>query len=235
METKRNLKYFTASGVSTAIIVGAALIVLGVILCIVPQTRQFGILIIMAGLCIVVFASGSKAKESDIDYQIDENIKEIYETTMKKYEVYEKNFIRIASPALLKGFDYNTKNNFQFKRGTDAKNRTNYYTAVQFFYTNEKLYVYGKHFSMTDDLVNEEIKGIYNYTELGAAEVVEDVYETEKGRKFEFYNFKLTDKNGKQILYFTVTYGADVDKAVEQMNHVIAVKKKAAADKASMK
>ena len=67
METKRNLKYFTSKGISPITLIGLALMVVGLVLCFSHSTRLFGVLGLVAGLGVMIFAGGGKASGDDIE------------------------------------------------------------------------------------------------------------------------------------------------------------------------
>ena len=47
-----------------------------------------------------------------------------------------------------------------------------------------------------------------------------------KDRKVTYQVFKIVDNNGKAVCEVSVSYGADVDKTIEEINHVIKLKKR---------
>lgn len=149
METKRNQKYFASKGINPVMIVGLVIALAGVVLLVMENTRTFGIIAILAGAAVAVFGSGAKAGEYDIDNQIYGVTKEMPEQAMIKYEVYERHFITIIKPIFLKGFDFSPKDIY-CKKGSDHIYRTNMYNAAQLYFTKTKIYVYGKHITLTD-------------------------------------------------------------------------------------
>lgn len=223
METKRNLKYFTAKGLSPLSWVGIGFIVLGLIA--MGISKDMGMLCFIIAIGCFVFSVSGTAKETDIDYQVSEKIKDLDERAMIKYEVYEKDFLTIVSPAKMFGYDYMAKD-VHFKHGTDGKNRTSAYNAIQIFYTEKNLYVHGKRFSLINDTLDEEFGGVFNYLDLDHAEYVEASLPLPKDRKVTYHVFKIVDNDGNDVISVSVSYGADVDKTIEEINHIIRLKKR---------
>lgn len=222
METKRNLKYFTDK-VSPLSWVGIAFIILGIIA--MGISGDMGMLCFMVAIGCFVFSISGTAKETDIDYQVSEKIKDLDERAMIKYEVYEKDFLTIVSPAKMFGYDY-TVEGVRFKHGADGKNRTSAYNAIQIFYTEKNLYVHGRRFSLIDDTIDEEFGGVFDYLELDHAEYVAEELPLPKDRKATYHIFKIVNNKGENVVNVSVSYGADVDKTIEEINHVINLKKR---------
>ena len=222
METKRNQKYFASKGINPVLIVGLVIAVAGAVLLLMENTRTFGIIAILAGAAVAVFGSGAKAGEYDIDNQIYGITKEMPEQAMIKYEVYERHFITIIKPIFLKGFDFSPKDIY-CKKGSDHIYRTNMYNAAQLYFTKTKIYVYGKHITLTDasEEANYEFGGSYPYEEVEKAYIEEKKFPVQGGREISVYYFGLKLKSGEDAFKFTVEYGADIDKAADDINHVI--------------
>lgn len=224
METKRNLKYFTTKGISPLSAVGLAIIAIGAIIA-VGIIRDMGVLLVLIGIGCLVFSASATAKETDIDYQVSEKIKDLEEQAMIKYEVYEKDFLTIVNPAKLFGYDY-IGEDVHFKHGADGKNRTSVYNGIQLFYTEEKLYIHGRRFSLINDLDDNEFGGAFNYLELSHADYETREKPLSKDRKVTYQVFLIYANDGKPVCEVSVSYGADVDKTIEEINHVINLKKR---------
>lgn len=230
METKRNIKYFTAPPVSVIALIGWAVAAVGVIMMAFGRRGMMlpGVICALVGFAVVVFSSGGKANDTDIEYQAAEKIKNLQELSEKKYEVYEKHFLKMLKPINLKGYDFEAKEEpFYYKKGADGKHRTNYYVGCNLIFTSEKLYILGRRFSLTDELIDQEIAGTYFYSELDKAELEEKKYETQKGGhpvSVPVYIVKILKKDGTEALRMGVEYGSDIDKYVEQITRVIQVR-----------
>lgn len=221
METKRNQKYFAAKGISPVIIVGLVIVLAGIVLLTMANTRTIGIVILLVGGAVAVFGSGAKAGEYDIDNQIYGITKEMPEQAMIKYEVYERHFLSIIKPIFLKGFDFSPKDVY-CKKGSDHIYRTNVYNAAQLYFTKTKIYVYGKHITLTDasEEANYEFGGSYPYEDVEKAYIEEKKFPVQ-GKEISVYYFGLKLKSGEDAFKFTVEYGADIDKAADDINHTI--------------
>ena len=226
METKRNLKYYIAPPISIPAIVGWAITLIGVILALITTTRLYGIAGIVVGLGVVVFATGGKSNDTDIEFQARALTKDLQEYSMKKFEVYDKHFLKMLKPVDLTGYDFEaTESEFYFKKGQDGTPRTNFFKAYNLIFTGEKMYVYGKRLSLTDESIDETITASYKYTELSNAEVLAKTFKTPKGDEIEYHVFKIYDAEGKAIIDTCIDYGADSDKAVENINRAISVRR----------
>ena len=224
METKKNYKYFVRRGLSPLAIVGLVLIVGGIVVTF-GGIKGLDMMFYIGGIACIVLASSAKAKEPDINYQVSEKIKDMEERAMIRYEVYEKDFLKIVNPAKLHGYDYVSEGVY-FKHGADGKNRTSKYNAIQIFYTDKKLYVHGRRFSLINDIEDEEFGGVWNYTDLDRAQYEEREMPLPKNRKVTYQVFEIIDNSGNKVVEISVSYGADVDKVIEDINHVISLRKR---------
>ena len=163
METKRNLKYFTAPPVSIPSLIGWAITLIGVImLAFVRYLMMPGLLIAIVGVAVVVFASGGMSNDTDIDYQVAERIKNLQERSEKKFEVYEKSFLKMLKPINLRGYDFDAKEEpFYYKKGKDGINRTNYFMGVNLIFTSEKVFIFCRRFSLIDESIDGDIAASY--------------------------------------------------------------------------
>ncbi len=220
MEIKRNQKYFTSKGINVILIVGLVICLLGAILLFDGNTRPFGLVILLVGSAVAVYGSGAKSGEADIDNQIHGIVKDIPEQAQIKHEVYERHFLKIINPVFLRGFDYSAED-LLCKKGPDHKFRTQSYNAAQLYFTKEKIYIYGKHISLVDDAegANYEISQVIPYENVDCAFVEPAVIKV-GGREVKAFYFVLKLKDGSEALRISVEYGADVDKACDDINHV---------------
>lgn len=230
METKRNTKYFIAPPISVPTLIGWAIIALGVIFMIIGHELMLaGVLVAIAGLTVVIVSSGGKSEESDIDFQISQATRDLQEQSEKKFEVYEKSFLKMLKPVNLHGYDFEaTEEPFYYKKGKDGTSRTNYFAGVNLIFTSEKMFVYGKRFSITDESINSEIAASYYFNELDKAILEEKKYTyTKKDKTVEvpYYVFKILKTDGEPALRMCVDYGADIDKYVELISRAITTRK----------
>ena len=242
METKRNFKYFTAPPFNVGTIVGLVVAVLGLLYWIIFGGRRggtntlIGVLGTIVGFAVMVFSSGGKSTDSDIDFQIAERVKNLQELNEKRHEVYEKSFLKQRKPIDLKGYDFEPKESeFYYKKGADGVGRTNIYQAVNIIFTSEKMYLLGRRFSILDESIDEEIEGQYFYTELSKATVEEKEYHYQKGdhtMKAKYSVFQILKDDGEPILKMCVDTGADIDTYTDQVTRVIATRQKDLAKRA---
>ncbi len=225
METKNNVKYFTAPPISIITIIGLVFLAVAVALVCFKDTRMVGIIAIIASLGFLIFTSGGKSNDTDIEFQARALTRDLQEESMKKFEVYEKNFLKMLKPIDLTGYDFEPKEDFYFKKGSDGTPRTSIFAAYNLIFSGEKVYIYGKRFSLTDESLNETKAESYKYTELSRTEIVEKTYTCPKGNEYTYYVFKFYDNDDNVILDTCIDYGADSDKAVDSINRAIAVRR----------
>ena len=231
METKRNLKYFTSKGISPMTLIGLALMVIGLVLCFSHSTRLFGVLGLVAGLGVMIFAGGGKASGDDIEYQVGEKMKDMRERGMIRFELFEKS-LKFLEPMTFRGYQFDE--NVYYKKGSDGKNRTSEFNAVMLFFTADKMHIHQRHFSFIDDMIDEELGGTFRYVDLDHAEVRDPMFERDLGKrvvKFRDYHFVIVGKDGSDVLDVSVEYGADVDKACDDINRIIDIRSKAFIEK----
>ena len=226
METKQNVRYYTAPPISILTIIGLVILAVSIFFVCFESSRLGGIVGIIVALIWLVFSSGGKSNDTDIDYQAKELTKELQEYNMKKFDVYEKNFLKMLKPVNLTGYDFEPEEKeFYFKKGNDGTSRTNYYAAYNLIFTGEKMYVYGKRISLTDETKNDTIAFSYKYNELSRAELEEKIYKSEKNGDITYHVFKIFAENGEAVIDTCIDYGADSDKAVEDINRAIKVRR----------
>ena len=228
METKRNLNYFIAPPISIATIIGLAVSVVAFILIFFPATRIFGIIGLIIGLGIAVFTSGGKATDTDLEYQASEYIKDLEESSMKKNEVFEKNFLKAMKPLNLRGYDFDTSaEDFHYKRGRDGTHRTNYFMGANLIFTSEKIFICSRHFSLTDESHDDTAYVSLKYTDLDHAELIEETFNGKAGKldvDVPLHIFKLFKLNGECVFKMYIDFGADSELAVENINRTIRVR-----------
>ena len=225
METKRNEKYYTAPPVSIPAIVGWSIAAIGVILCMIDSLRLIGILVAAVGFVAVLVATGGASTDTDIEYQASEKVKDLQELNEKKHEVYEKYFLKLLRPIDLKGYDFEpTEEPFYYKKGKDGTDRTNYFEGCNMIFTNEKMFVYAKRFSLTDTTIDQIKTSSFFYTELDRAVLDEKTLTYKVGNKevtVTYYVFNILKKDGTPAVKLCVKAGADIDKYVETISRTI--------------
>ena len=228
METKRNVKYFTAPPISIVTIIALVFTVVMFVLIFNSKTLPIGVIGLIVGIAVVAFSSGGKASDIDIEYQATEFTKDLEEENMKKFEVYEKNFLKTMKPLNFRGYDFDeTREGFYYKKGRDGTHRTSYFVGANMIFTSEKIYIYSKRVSLVDESKHDMITGSYKYSELDRATLEEKSY-TAKSSKGEtsvpLHLFSILKKDGGKAFEMYVDYGADTDLAVDNINRTIRVR-----------
>jgi len=236
METKRNLKYFTAPPISIVAIIGWVIALAGALMFILEISTLYGLLVAIVGLGVVVFSSGGASNDTDLEYQISERIKDLQELSEKKNEVYERSFLKMLRPINLRGYDFEAKEEpFFYKKGKDSVHRTNYFTGCNLIFTNEKVFIYNRRFSLIDEAIDNVTNISYYFTDLDRADIEEKIYEYKKGDRtiqVKYYVFRIFKTDGTAALEMSVDYGADIDKYAEQISRCIVTRKKELAKRA---
>lgn len=236
METKRNLKYFTAPPISIVAIIGWVIAIIGAVMFLMDISPLYSIIVAIVGLGIVVFSSGGASNDTDLEYQINERIKNLQELSEKKNEVYERSFLKMLKPVNLRGYDFEAKEEpFYYKKGKDSVRRTNYFMGCNLIFTSEKVFIYARRFSLIDEAIDTVTNISYYFTDLDRAEIEEKVYEYQKGDRtiqVKYYVFRILKTDGTCALEMSVDYGADVDKFAEQISRCIVTRKKELAKRA---
>lgn len=237
METKRNIKYFTAPPISVVSIVGWAILAIGAVFLIIgdPLTLA-GVIVAIAGLTTVIVSSGGKSTDTDIEFQIRGKTKDLQEQSEKKFEVYEKNFLKMLKPSDLRGYDFEASEQpFYYKKGADGVHRTNYFVGCNLIFTNEKMFVYSRRFSLIDEEADAVDAKTFLFNELDRAEIEEKAYTYKKKDRdvsVKYYIFKILKEDGESAVSMCVDYGADIDKYVDQISRAIVTRKKELAKRA---
>jgi len=231
METKRNLKYFTSKGISPLMIVAFALMAVGVVLSAFKSARLIGIIVLVGGFFLAIYAGGGKSSGDDIEYQVGERMRNMHERGMIRFELFEKS-LKFLQPLTLRGYEFNDE--VYYKKGSDGAHRTSVFSAAILFFTGERIQIHRKRFSFVNEEIDEELGGSYKYIDLDHTEIRERIFERQVGKrlvKIRVYDFVLIGMDGTEVLNMTVDYGADIDKACDDINRIINVRKKAYAEK----
>ncbi len=232
MDTKRNLKYFLAKGLSLSLYISLGLLAVGLFLAIVSGHNttllMVGILLVLVALCVMIFSSGSKANEVDIDNICMEMTKDLVELATKKFEVYERSYLRMIKPISLSGYEFSDDPSLLTKKASDNKLRSNIFAGVYMFFTNDNAYIYRRRFSVTDESVLADDYHKIPYAKLVAASIDTKDFPYTHGKKDLIYanNMLVITTTEGEVLRLCVEEGADVDKAVADINHLIDIKHK---------
>ena len=239
METKRNLKYFTAPPISVLAIIGWAIVAVGVIMLIlgIKDITFAAIITIIVGVAVAILGTGGKSNDTDIEFNISERTKDLQEQAEKKFEVFEKNFLRMLKPMNIRGYDFEaTEEPLYFKKGNDGVNRTNYFCGCNVIFTSEKIYVYRRRFSLIDESIDETVAESFFFNDLKDATIEEKTFNYDKGRKpvsVKYYVFSINKMEGEPALRMCVDYGADIDTYTDQISRAIVTRKKELAKRAA--
>ena len=84
-----------------------------------------------------------------------------------------------------------------------------------------------REFSLLDEAIDSSVSVSFKYSDLSHAEIEEASYEAKNGSNVESvptYLFKIIKKDGSEAFKMYIEYGADSDKAVENINRTIQVR-----------
>ncbi|MBQ3791763.1 MAG: hypothetical protein II797_01540 [Clostridia bacterium] len=237
METKRNLKYFTQKGLSVFIYISLGLLLVGVILLIVAGRNtallMVGILFVLLGFGFLMFSSSGKSNELDIDAACQAMTKDLIELATKRFEVYERSYLRMIHPIEIRAYQFDDSPDLLTKKASDGQLRSNLFSGIYMFFTNDNVYIYQRIFSVTDESYLKDYDHKIPYAKMVGASVEEHPVQFEQGnktREYKDYKFVITTTEG-EVLRMSVAGGADIDKAVADINHVVDVKHKNPTDR----
>ena len=228
-------KYFTPVNMIPRII-GGFIVACGVIFAIVVRRMglYFGFVIVITGLCVMIFSRDSRPSDEDVDGAVAKKIKDIDDTARQEIDVREK-LIKAFPPVVFSDFDYSgyelDPGNFAVQRGRDGKYRTNRYSAAEIMFAQEKLHIFMYKICLTEE--KEETKCLSErYVDLKEARIdrrtrsfVMYSGKNERRVELEFETIVIENNAGEVIFEMPVHDGADVDRTVETVNRLIDSKK----------
>lgn len=200
MEYKNNLKYFKQN--SKPLIIGAILIVLGVIMKIAFRNehsweiRQMYTLLLLAGAICAVLYFVIRPKDSELEEQIRRFTAEDEEKAKAKVMEADKR-CRIIETITV-GDYIREHDGLMIFRGTDGTVRTNWYSYAVLVLTTNRLYVYRKLFSVISEDVTEEFSA-YDYEAIQSCNITNETKEYTFGKRtavqeLSWINIKSDDK-----------------------------------------
>lgn len=238
METKLDYngfrKYFEPHSKLPKII-GCVIVALGAVGVIIGGFMMFfGFLLIVGGLCVIVFVREARPSDEQLDDAIAKKVKDLEDTAKHDIDVRER-LIKAFPPTGFKNYDMtgveDDAGRFLIRRGDDNKYRTNKYSATEILFAQELLHVYMMRFYLTED-ESEETKKSVRYKELGKAWIDKRqagfVMSNDKGKGSVTLDYQVViieNEDGSTFIEIPVSEGADVDRTVETINHLIKAKK----------
>lgn len=228
-------KYFTPINMIPQII-GGFIVACGAIFAIVVRHfgLYFGVIIAIVGLCVLVFARDSRPSDEDVDGAVAKKINDIDSTARQGIDIRER-LIKAFPPVLFADYDFSgwetDPENFAVQRGRDGRYRTNTYSAAEIMFAQERLHIYMYKVCLTEEK-EESTTLSERYLDLKGAKIERRTRsfvmysgKNEKRVELEFETIVIENNSGEVIFEMPVHDGADVDKTVETVNHLIDSKK----------
>jgi len=235
MNFENNKKYYLPRK-ATWQIIGGIIAACGVPFFILGRVGFFGgtllaLILVLTGVCIVIFANSSRPSDADIDNCITIKTKDVMDRARLQIDTREK-LIKAYPPIAFGEYDFSGADNEDFlvQRGKDGRYRTNKYSLGVITFGQEKLHIFMYQFSLTKDW-EQDTSLDYKYTDLLSAEIERQSHTFKFGvkaieTKVEFESIVIRKNDGEVIFTMPVRNAADVDKTVDTINHLIENRKK---------
>lgn len=235
MDFKANNSYFNLTSrllsyISIPLLAAGAIFILLNFILDVFFMLSIGIMLFLAGFVILIFDSGRRTKDSEIDKCVAIEIEKMPEKMARKMEDMKKH-PREISKFSFHAFDFTTTDGVKAKRGNDKTLRSSRvsYTTVLFATENreQRLIIYRNVFSIIDSAYTETLDDIYTEDLLAASLEEKETPFLLSGEKeptnvaYELMHIKT--KSGIDIS-FPVKNDATTDGIVEDINRMIARK-----------
>ncbi|MFY9381469.1 MAG: hypothetical protein WBI55_08510 [Eubacteriales bacterium] len=234
MNFENNKKYYLPRKVTWQII-GGIIAAIGVPFFFLRQMGFYGgtmiaLILVLIGVCIVIFANSSRPSDADIENCIAIKTKDVMERARMYIDTREK-MIKAYPPMTFCEYDFSEADSEEFlvQRGKDGRYRTNKYSYAIITFGQEKLHTYMYQFSLTKDWEQDTALD-YKYTDLLSAEIERMSHIFKFGvkgieTKVDFESMVIRKNDGEVIFTMPVRHAADVDKTVETINHLIKSRK----------
>lgn len=228
MDFKGLKKYFTPKNKIPQFI-GYGIAAFGVLVAIF-YWLYFGVPFMIVGVCVVLFMRDSRPSDSDVDATAKAKLSDLDTRARAHIDIHEKP-IKAFPPEVFDGYDYSEPDGLLVCRGGDKKCRTNKYSAAEMVFTQDVLHVFLYRFCLTEDSEQSEYMD-ERYENLGRASIGSRRAQFHfMGRtdgetyEHEIYTLEIRNSADEVILEIPVDAGADVDRAVDAINHLIKSKK----------
>lgn len=220
MNYKYNLKYFNANGMIVPI--GYALIIIGVLMFGLAAIDIFwggfffGVIFAVAGAIMVVFTTGAKSSDTDMDEQSRKHSDKLDIAAIEKFGIEDRN-LKPFQPYQFSNYDFRNTDGLLVKKGGDGKYRSSRYAKTAILFTLDQMHIYEVCFSMIDSEGGDVINTYeFEYEDIEVLDVLTREYKTTIKDKpvtasYELLHFKLAD--GKEY-EFSVHSDSEIDSLI---------------------
>ncbi|MFA6948473.1 MAG: hypothetical protein WCQ72_05785 [Eubacteriales bacterium] len=224
MDFRGNNKYFRFYN-PIAMIIGVVFIAIGVALTIMMDfDPYFGIGPAIVGIVLIVFDLGRRTKDSDINSQVDREIKDQTFHAQETLGIDDKK-IRLHETFEYREYSFDDPETLLVKRGGDGKYRTSVFCASEVFLTTVKMFIHSKTFSLIEDKKSESTIEIpYEQLDEVSIENLQFTKSVNNGKEtynVEYSHMHIKRTDGSEVV-INVSHDAAVDNSVMQINHYIA-------------
>ncbi len=230
-------KYFSPAS-NLPKIIGGVIIALGVVMCLMRGIMLLlGVVIMAIGAAIFFLAKESRASDEELDGALANMASDLDYQARLDIDVKEK-VMSAFRPEVFTEFDYSgaetSPGTFRLVRGADRKYRTNKYTATEIVFTQTKLHICKYSLNLTEEGEDTE-RLAEKYVDLSSVGIDSETHEYTcvNGKKsvpvkIETRTMYVKKNDGTVAMRFPVGTGADVDRAVEEINRLIRTRKEKA-------
>ncbi len=231
------VKYFSPAS-NLPKIIGGVIIALGALMCLMRGMMLFlGVVVMAIGAAVFFLAKESRASDEDVDNALADMGSDLDYKAKLDVDVREK-MLTAFRPEVFSEYDFSgaveSPDSFRLVRGADRKFRTNKFTATEIVFTQTRLHIYKYSLNLTEEGENIE-KLIEKYVDLDSVGIDSDTreYSCVNGKKsttekLETRTMYVKMNDGTVAIRFPVGSGADVDRAVEEINRLIRTRKEKA-------
>ena len=222
MDYKKNYRYFENK--KLLLYVGAGLLILGVILWILPRSRDYGFIIyilsvlsILSGGVIFVVTLSMRANDKKIDESVETAFSRFEDETLERYDLYERQLPYLES-VLIESYKY--FDGSYLRRDKEGRYRTEIYSKTHVYFVEEGICIGSKEISLIKDEQTDRSEQI-PYGQIEKAYLTDDQTVYKKGSK--------TVPVGYQTLHIKKTDGTEftaqshssqmLDTLVSDINH----------------
>lgn len=223
MDYKKNYRYFENK--KLLLYVGAGLLILGVILWILPRSRDYGFIIyilsvlsILSGGVIFVVTLSMRANDKKIDESVETAFSRFEDETLERYDLYERQLHYVES-AVIEGYKY-FEGSF-LRRDREGRYRTEIYAVTHVYFVEEGLCIGSREVSLIEDKQTDKSEDI-PYSMVDRAYLTDDELIYKKGKKtipVRYQTLHILKTDGSEFSAQAHSSQA-LDKLVSDINHI---------------
>ena len=229
MDYLKNLKYYNSK--DTHFYVGVVILVIGGVLFALgqffhafwlPYQTTIGLIVAIAGGLVAFVPRYMRSSGKDIDDAVEMMTHDYANAAAESIGITHM-LLKKPRSVYFGRYTYDGENVLVRRSKTDAKYRSNAYTASAILYTRSGIFVSQKSFSLTDDRVNETVwDRVYGALEKAEVESIEHTFADEHKKNLFFV--VITAEDGTKIR-LPAEHNAALDRICEDINDQIKMAK----------